>query len=179
MTDTSYVPQPDPAVFERLRATHDRSLTALNELDPQSPVYGRPDLAKQYRERAEQEFTEICAKYGVVAPPPKNPEEIREEKFNAGWQGGLGERQQELIGQEIDRLEALDPAARAHQIAELRKELGDDYDGLVADARAAYPGQMPEAALASKFVLLNLQAVRRYENAHSRARTAAGFGIRS
>lgn len=165
-----------PKVFERLRDATDREIASYSAEDPASISFGKPEMTAQLRADAEDRLREICARRGIVAPLPKTAEQVREDKFEADWTANLGERQRAMIADELKRVEALDPAMLASQIVDLRKDLGDvEYEALVADARAGHAGPLPDTALASKFVLQNLQAVGRYAAAHARARAAAGF----
>src|SRR5262249_28163664 len=94
-------PALDAAGYESLRAQHDAGLRHFNHLDPTSPVYGRPDKAQEYRDRAELNFKNLLARHGIVAPQPKSPEQIASETLDADWRRGLGTRQRELYDEQL------------------------------------------------------------------------------
>jgi hypothetical protein len=168
-------PPPDAETVARLTETHRRSLAAYNPDDPASPVYRRPDLAQQYRDRAEREFDAILTNAGITPPEPETPEQIAEQRFEAQWNAPLPEGLARDIDQQLELEEALDPAARAEHVMALRKEFGNEgYEQLVAEARASLnPGEkMPDGALSNSFVLRNMAAYGRYIAAYERASTA-------
>jgi hypothetical protein len=166
---------PDAETVARLTETHRRSLAGYNPDDPSSPVYRRPDLAAQYRERAQTAFDAILANAGIRAPTPPSPAQVADERFEAQWPMTLPESLEKTIDEQLEAEGALDASARAGHVMALVKEFGREaYDRMVAEAKASLnPGEkLPDAAVSNRFVLQNLAAMGRYLAARDRAAAA-------
>jgi hypothetical protein len=178
MTDPALQANQDAAV-ERMIASHNAEMASYNEHDPGSLCHGRPDLAAEYRARAEASFKEILAKHGITPPVPKTVEQIAEERFEAGWlESPIPPNQQAMLEEQITAENELSPAQRAERVAALKAEFGDEgYAELVQQALAGWrPNEvMPLGVASNKFALLNVAALGRYMQAYGRARSAAGF----
>jgi hypothetical protein len=166
---------PDAETVARLTETHRRSLAGYNENDPTSPVYRRPDLAQQYRDRAEQAFQAILTNAGITPPAAPTPQDLANEAFEAQWPMTLPESLEKTIDEQLEAEAALDAATRAGRVMALRKEHGSEaYDRLVSEAKASLNlgEKLPEEALSNGFVLQNLAAMGRYLQARDRAAAA-------
>jgi hypothetical protein len=166
---------PDAEAVAKLYETHRRSLAGYNPDDPSSPVFKRPDLAAQYREREETAFQAMLTNAGIRAPTPPSPQALADERFEAQWNMTLPESLENTIDEQLEAEAALDASARAGRVAGLVKEFGrENYDKLVAEAKASLnPGvSLPEAALSNSFLLQNLAAMGRYLQARDRAAAA-------
>jgi hypothetical protein len=169
----------DDAAVARLTETHRAHLATYNPDDPSSPVFKRPDLAAQYRQRAEDHFRGLLINAGAEPPKPETPEQIAEQRFEAQWNAPLPAGLAGDIDAQLELEEALDPAARAAHVMALRKEFGNEgYDRLVAEAKVSLnPGEkMPDGALSNSFVLRNMAAYGRYIAAYERAAAARRRG---
>jgi hypothetical protein len=155
------------ASVQRMFDGHRANLATLNVDDPASLVYKRPDLAAQYRERFEADFRDILNRHGITAPAAPTAEQVREERFEAGWlDSPIPPNQWAMIEEQIVTDNELSPAQRAERVAALKAEFGDEgYAELVQQALAGWqPGQtMPLGVASNKFALLNVAALERGE----------------
>jgi hypothetical protein len=162
-----------------LYETHRRSLAGYNPDDPSSPVFKRPDLAAQYREREETAFQAMLTNAGIRAPTPPSPQALADERFEQQWSMTLPESLEKTIDEQLEAEAALDAPTRAGHVMALRKEHGSEaYDRMIAEARQSLnPGEkLPDAALSNRFVLQNLAAMGRYVAARDRAAAARRRG---
>jgi hypothetical protein len=169
-------PTVDPAAFDRMNASHQANLATLNPDDPASPVYRRPDLAAQFRQRYEDDFNAIRDKFGVTAPAPKTAEELRAERFEQNWSfAGIPDAHADLIEGEIERITQLGKNGIEHLVAEARKDVGaEEHARLVAAAKmVVHPSEWTPAIAASLPVLRLFAGHAKYQAAYDRARAAA------
>lgn len=153
--------QPAGPSEDTVREAVARHRNVLAQIDEQHR--GRPDEAKRLREQAEGRFAEMLARWGT-APP--TPQELALQQHDSALME-MDEHSMELIEEQLEREEALEPARRQANAEALRREFGDDYDWMVTDARfALQEGQWHEGIASSRFALKMLANYGKYLRAH-------------
>jgi hypothetical protein len=188
------VPKPiDPEAWE---ASHQKALSAYNELDPTSIVFGRKDLADAARAKLQLQYDALKLRAGVVYVP-ETAATLAEKDEAAKW--GFSEMSPEYwaeVDQRIAGVKALSPAERdaavavmverfgttewQHQVdmgrpptmdrrAFIQAEGARQYEALVEQAKAARPNLDP-AALQDLYLLRTLAGYGKYKTAEAQHR---------
>lgn len=165
--DVLLPPPPDP---DRLSAIADaiRRPIAMGLDDPTSIYYRREDLLAQ----AELRIKSIFLRAGVEETP-QTPQTVAEQEHDAHfsmreWNPNLDE----LVETHINGIAEQHTEAQITQMAAaLRSEVGAaEYDRMLAAARRAYSGDLPDAVKTSLPVLRLLASQDKYNAAYAATR---------
>jgi hypothetical protein len=136
--DTPASPPTNDAAIERMFTAHQAHLASYNSDDRSSPVFGRPDLATEYKARAQADFDAICARHGIVPPAAPTPEQVAEQRLDAEMPRlDVSEDTANMIDGVLGQY-AETPHARPGRVAQAMKDVGgpEAYGALIAAAKA-------------------------------------------